>query len=58
LDAPRIHYQGLPDKIFVEPFALSPGTERILRGKGYALIEEAPWGGAELIVISPGGART
>jgi gamma-glutamyltranspeptidase/glutathione hydrolase len=54
VDAPRIHYQGLPDKIFVEPFALSPDTERILRGQGYTLTEQAPWGGAELIAISPG----
>jgi gamma-glutamyltranspeptidase/glutathione hydrolase len=54
VDAPRVHYQGLPDKIFVEPFALSSDTQNILRGQGYTLAEEAPWGAAELIVVSPG----
>ncbi len=34
VDAPRFHYQGLPDKVFYERSALSPDTIATLRGKG------------------------
>ena len=34
VDAPRIHHQGLPDEVFVEPFALSPDTQRLLGSDG------------------------
>lgn len=34
VDAPRFHEQGLPDRIDVEPFALSPDTAKLLRGMG------------------------
>ncbi len=51
VDAPRIHYQGLPDEVFFEPFALSPDTFKLLQDMGYKLTEQTPWGSAELIEI-------
>jgi gamma-glutamyltranspeptidase/glutathione hydrolase len=63
IDAPRIHMQGLPDVVFVEPFGLSPDTRRLLEARGHTLKDEAPWGIAEGIVAggptlqAPAGAR-
>jgi gamma-glutamyltranspeptidase/glutathione hydrolase len=34
-DAPRFHQQWLPDVTNVEPFALSPDTQKILEGMGH-----------------------
>lgn len=51
VDAPRFHLQFLPDELFVEPRALSPDTEALLRGMGYTLRTQAPWGAAELIAV-------
>ena len=49
VDAPRIHHQWLPDTVYAEPFALSADTQKILRGMGYTLVEQVPWGAEELI---------
>jgi len=49
VDAPRFHHQGLPDKLFVEPLALSPDTARILSAMGYDIVVQPQWGAAELI---------
>ncbi len=49
VDAPRIHQQWLPDEIFYEPYGLSPDTVDRLTGMGYKLVEQTPWGAAELI---------
>ncbi|MCE1236235.1 MAG: gamma-glutamyltransferase [Hyphomicrobiales bacterium] len=57
VDAPRIHHQWLPDKLFHEPFALSPDTIALLKAKGYDLVEQTPWGAAELIEIGPAEAE-
>jgi gamma-glutamyltranspeptidase / glutathione hydrolase len=54
VDAPRLHFQGLPDKLFYEPFGLSPDTAAILTGMGYHLVEQKPWGAVELIEIAGG----
>ena len=51
IDAPRIHHQWLPDTLFVERFAVSPDTRRILEGMGYTLKEVGPWGLAEGILV-------
>jgi gamma-glutamyltranspeptidase/glutathione hydrolase len=51
VDAPRIHHQWLPDKVYVEPMALSPDTEKVLTGMGYTIVEQAPWGAAEAIMV-------
>jgi gamma-glutamyltranspeptidase/glutathione hydrolase len=50
IDAPRIHTQWLPDVVYLEPFALSPDTRRLLEQRGYAFEEAGPWGIAEGIV--------
>ncbi len=55
VDAPRLHTQWLPDLLFAEPFALSPDTAALLRGQGYTIQEQAPWGSAELIAVAPPG---
>ncbi|HEY1300499.1 MAG TPA: gamma-glutamyltransferase [Stellaceae bacterium] len=54
VDMPRFHYQGQPDKLFCEPFGLSPDTAALLAGKGYKLVEQRPWGAVELIEIAKG----
>ncbi len=53
VDAPRLHHQWLPDVLYAEPFALSPDTAALLRGMGYTIAEQAPWGAAELIAVAP-----
>jgi gamma-glutamyltranspeptidase/glutathione hydrolase len=53
VNAPRIHHQWLPDQITVEPFALSPDTAKALTDMGYKIVEQAPWGAAEAILIGP-----
>jgi gamma-glutamyltranspeptidase/glutathione hydrolase len=54
VDAPRFHYQGLPNRLFYEPSALPPDTIAALRAGGCALAEQRPWGAAELIEIANG----
>ncbi|PTE07148.1 gamma-glutamyltransferase [Mesorhizobium helmanticense] len=52
VDAPRIHHQWLPDTVYVEPFGLSPDTERLLAGMGYHLdISDTTWGQAAGILV-------
>ena len=52
IDAPRIHHQWLPDTIYVEPFGLSPDTERLLAGMGYHLdLADQTWGQAAGILV-------
>ena len=43
IDAPRIHHQWLPDTVYIEPFGLSPDTEKLLAGMGYDL-DRSPTG--------------
>ncbi len=47
IDAPRIHEQWLPDTVFLEPGSLSPDTRKLLEQRGYAFVEQEPWGIAE-----------
>jgi gamma-glutamyltranspeptidase/glutathione hydrolase len=56
VDAPRIHHQWLPDQVFVEPFALSPDTAKLLEAMGYKLTTQTPWGAAELAAEPPPGS--
>lgn len=52
IDAPRIHHQWLPDTISVEPFGLSPDTEKLLAGMGYHLdVAKQTWGQAAGILV-------
>ncbi|RCS25090.1 gamma-glutamyltransferase [Phyllobacterium salinisoli] len=43
IDAPRIHHQWLPDKIYMEPYALSPDTRRVLAGMGHDIDIDENW---------------
>ncbi|HJU18309.1 MAG TPA: gamma-glutamyltransferase [Stellaceae bacterium] len=49
VDAPRLHQQWLPDRVYYEPYGLSPDTIALLTRMGYKLSEQTPWGAAELI---------
>ncbi|PAQ08464.1 gamma-glutamyltransferase [Mesorhizobium temperatum] len=52
IDAPRIHHQWLPDTVYIEPFGLSPDTEKLLAGIGYHLdVTDATWGQAAGILV-------
>lgn len=54
IDAPRIHHQWLPDKVAMEPFALSRDTMQILAGMGYDIgvdINWPVWGQAAGILV-------
>ncbi|WP_395755302.1 gamma-glutamyltransferase [Edwardsiella ictaluri] len=53
IDAARIHYQGVPDRLYMEQRGLSPDTQKLLRARGYTLEEQTPWGAAEIIVRAP-----
>jgi gamma-glutamyltranspeptidase/glutathione hydrolase len=53
VDAPRIHHQWLPDEIDLEPLSVSPDSAGLLAGMGYKLVQQTPWGAAELIAIGP-----
>jgi gamma-glutamyltranspeptidase/glutathione hydrolase len=56
VDAPRIHFQGVPDKVFVEAGALSAEARRALEGQGYTVEEQAPWCAVELIELDYKGS--
>ncbi|PRD44493.1 gamma-glutamyltransferase [Phyllobacterium phragmitis] len=43
IDAPRIHHQWLPDKVYMEPYALSPDTRRLLAGMGHDIDVDERW---------------
>jgi gamma-glutamyltranspeptidase/glutathione hydrolase len=60
VNATRLHHQWLPDAIFAEAYALSADTVQALQARGYTVVEQSPWGAAELIVIpqvDSGGVR-
>ncbi len=43
IDAPRIHHQWLPDKVYMEPFALSSDTLKLLTEMGHDAGIDASW---------------
>ncbi|WP_246737803.1 MULTISPECIES: gamma-glutamyltransferase [Rhizobium] len=54
VNAPRIHHQWQPDKIYLEPYALSPDTIRALIGMGHTLDDGSgppQWGQAAGILV-------
>jgi gamma-glutamyltranspeptidase/glutathione hydrolase len=53
VDAPRFHHQYQPDKLYVEPFAVSADTAKILRDMGYDLADEPNSGAVGLIERAP-----
>lgn len=56
VDAPRIHHQWLPDEVYLEQRGLSADTQKLLQERGYKLVEQTPWGAAELIMVGLPGA--
>lgn len=50
VDAPRIHHQWWPDRIFYETRGLSPDTQALLKAQGYTLQEQTPWSGVAAIM--------
>lgn len=57
VDAPRIHHQWLPDEVDYEALGLSPDTLVLLRKMGYKMVEQTPWGAAELILVGLPGTE-
>ncbi len=57
VDAPRIHHQWLPDEVDYETQGLSPDTLKILQQMGYKMVEQTPWGAAELIMVGLPGTE-
>ena len=66
IDAPRIHHQWLPDKVYMEPYALSADTRKILTEMGHDVEIDKSWtiwgqaagilvGGKSLTEIEKGG---
>jgi gamma-glutamyltranspeptidase/glutathione hydrolase len=66
IDAPRIHHQWLPDKVYMEPYALSADTLKRLTEMGHDVQIDASWpiwgqaagilvGGKNLAEIEEGG---
>lgn len=51
IDAPRIHHQWLPDVVYLEPYALSADTRRLLEARGYRFADQGHWGIAEGIAV-------
>ena len=51
VNTPRVHYQGLPNIVFSEPYALDSKTFVALWSKGYKVIPLPFWGAAESIQI-------
>jgi gamma-glutamyltranspeptidase/glutathione hydrolase len=51
VDMPRFHEQWLPDVTFVEPFAISPDTRKILTDMGHAFRDREPINQLDVIAI-------
>lgn len=56
VDAPRIHHQWLPDEVYYEQRGVSADTLALLAERGYKMVEQTPWGAAELIMVGLPGA--
>jgi gamma-glutamyltranspeptidase/glutathione hydrolase len=53
VDAPRMHDQGQPDEVMVEPGYLTPATQMKLQQMGYQFRMRPAWGADEAIVRNP-----
>ncbi|MGV2935647.1 gamma-glutamyltransferase [Providencia sp. AGC89] len=57
VNAPRIHHQWLPDEVYYEQRGVSKDSLALLDKMGYKMVEQTPWGAAELIMVAiPEGA--
>ena len=57
VDAPRFHHQWMPDATYVEDYALSPDTRKILLDWGHTLIEPQPENHLAAILIGAPSLR-
>jgi gamma-glutamyltranspeptidase/glutathione hydrolase len=55
VNTPRIHYQGSPNWVVTEPFALPSQTVQQLWDRGYKVVPFISWGAAQSIEIKPDG---
>lgn len=53
MDAPRFHYQGLPDVINIEPDALSNNTIQLLTNYGFKVTPQTTWSAIAAIMQDP-----
>lgn len=56
VNAPRIHHQWLPDEVYYEQRGVSKDSLNLLDKMGYKMVEQTPWGAAELIIVGLPGA--
>ncbi|CAM3530871.1 gamma-glutamyltransferase [Rouxiella silvae] len=56
VNAPRIHHQWLPDEVYYEQRGVSTDSLNLLQKMGYKMVEQTPWGAAELIMVGLPGA--
>ncbi|MGP2426688.1 gamma-glutamyltransferase [Yersinia sp. 2538 StPb PI] len=57
VDAPRIHHQWLPDEVYYEQRGVSADSLNLLKKMGYKMVEQNPWGAAELILVGLAGVE-
>lgn len=55
VNTPRLHYQGIPDRVLSEPQAITPETYRGLQLRGYNILPFRRYGAAESILVHPDG---
>lgn len=53
VNAPRLHYQGLPNLVITEPYAIDSTTVQKLWDMGYRVSPLFGWGAAESIWVDP-----
>lgn len=53
VDTPRIHYQGLPNLVGTEPYAIDSTVFLKLWEKGYRIVPLGTWGAAESLMVNP-----
>ncbi|HEX8755183.1 MAG TPA: gamma-glutamyltransferase, partial [Steroidobacteraceae bacterium] len=53
VNAPRVHQQWYPDKVFVEPGLMTPAVQRRLEKMGYRFKQVKSWGADEAILVDP-----
>ncbi|TDB59966.1 gamma-glutamyltransferase [Photorhabdus khanii] len=51
VNSPRIHHQWLPDEVYYEQRGVSKDSLNLLEKMGYKMVEQTPWGAAELIMV-------
>ena len=58
VNTPRMHYQGIPNRVLSEPKAVTPKTYRGLKLRGYSILPFMTYGAAESILVEKNGTIT